>query len=336
MDMNNKVIIGPFPPPYHGSSILAKELSQKLDTRKIQSSILTQKNPLFALINLFSSVLMLKEKKVIIFTASRLLGKIRDTFIIFLLLLRKRNVFVYIHNNPFYNKSFLGKILFFLSKYLISIFSYRSNEYKYLKKHNRGTKIIHNMIPDEDLILEKTEKKNSSQKIKFIICSHIIEFKNVENSIELVTKSNLNYTIDVIGSYNSNYGMKVFQKYQNNTNINFHGEVYGNKKIKILKSSDILIHLSLNEEFPLIQIECLGMGLPFISYINVGGIKQVLSKRIRNLFLHEISYLNEKTFGAVVNNILLTKNISPEMQKIFNKNFSTARMVKEFNKLGFV
>ena len=138
------------------------------------------------------------------------------------------------------------------------------------------------MIPDEELIVEKTEKKKSSKKIKFIICSHIIEFKNVENSIELVVKSNLNYTIDVIGSYNSNYGMKVFQKYKNSPNINFHGEVYGNKKIQLLKNSDILIHLSLNEEFPLIQIECLGIGLPFISYINVGGIKQVLSKRTGN------------------------------------------------------
>jgi hypothetical protein len=336
MAMNNKVIIGPFPPPYHGSSILAKELSQKLHTRKIQSSILTQKNIFFALINLFSSILMLKEKKVIIFTASRLLGKIRDTLIIFLLLFRKRNVFVYIHNNPFYDESFFGRILFFFSKYLTSIFSYESNEYNYLKKHNRNIKIIYNMIPDEELIVEKTEKKKSSKKIKFIICSHIIEFKNVENSIELVVKSNLNYTIDVIGSYNSNYGMKVFQKYKNSPNINFHGEVYGNKKIQLLKNSDILIHLSLNEEFPLIQIECLGIGLPFISYINVGGIKQVLSKRIGNLFLHEINYLNEKTFGVVIKNILLAKNIAPEMQEIFQKNFSTDRMIKEFKKLGFV
>jgi len=335
MGMNNKVIIGPFPPPYHGSSILAKELSKNLDTRKIQSSILTQKNLFYSLINLFYSVLMIEEKKVMIFTASRLLGKVRDTLIIFILLIKKRDIFVCIHNNPFYDKSFFGRILFFFSKYLTSIFTYESNEHNYLKKNNRNIKIIHNIVPDEKLIVEKTDKKKISKNIKFVICSHIIEFKNVENSIDLAIKSNLKYTIDIIGSYNSNYGMKVFEKYKSNSNINFHGEVYGSKKIQLLRNSDILIHLSLNEEFPLIQIECIGIGLPFISYINVGGIKQVLPKKIESLFLHEITYLNKETFGIVVKNIISQENIAPEMKEIFKMNFSIASMTKEFKKLGF-
>tara|TARA_B100001115_G_C15663167_1_gene319976 strand:+ start:308 stop:652 length:345 start_codon:yes stop_codon:yes gene_type:complete len=113
MDIHNKVIIGPFPPPYHGSSILAKELSKNLDTRKIQSSILSRKNIFYSLINLFYNVLTIREKKIIIFTASKLLGKARDTFIILILLIKKKDIFVYIHNNPFYDKSFFGRILFF-------------------------------------------------------------------------------------------------------------------------------------------------------------------------------------------------------------------------------
>lgn len=335
MVINNKVIIGPFPPPYHGSSILAKELSKNLETRKIQSSILSRKNIIYSLINLFYNVLTVKEKKIIIFTASKLLGKARDTLIILILLIKKKDVFVYIHNNPFYDKSFLGRILFFLSKYLTSIFTYESKEFKYLKKNNRSIKIIYNIVPDEKLILKKNEKKEFSKRITFVICSHIIEFKNVDYSIDLATKSGMEYSIDIIGSYNSKYGMEVYKKYKDNINIKFHGEVYGNEKIQILKKSDILIHLSLNEEFPLIQIECLGLGLPFISYEDVGGIKHVLPFEIKSLFLHNIEYLNENTFKKVVKDIISHKKISSEMVEIFETNFTKSTMIKEFKKLGF-
>ncbi len=335
MDINNKVIIGPFPPPYHGSSILAKELSKNLNTRKIQSSILSRKNIFFSSINLLYNVLTVREKKIIIFTASKFLGKARDTFIILILLIKKKDIIVYIHNNPFYDKSFFGRILFFFSKYLTSIFTYESKEFKYLKKNNRTTKIIHNIVPDEKIILEKNNKKRISKKIRFVICSHIIEFKNVDYSIDLVIKSGIEYSIEIIGSYNTKYGMKVFKKYKDDMNIKFHGEIYGDEKIQILKKSDILIHLSFNEEFPLIQIECLGLGLPFISYENVGGIKQVLPNDIQSLFLHNIKYLNENTFNEVVKNIISHEKIAPEMVEIFENNFSKSTMIKEFKKLGF-
>ena len=62
------------------------------------------------------------------------------------------------------------------------------------------------------------------------------------------------------------------------------------KKIKILSQSDILIHLSENEEFPLIQIECLGLGLPFLSYKNVGGISKIKKKQVINYFMIKIIY----------------------------------------------
>ena len=42
MDSNNQhsVLIGPFPPPNHGSSILAKQLSEGLKTARIESGII--------------------------------------------------------------------------------------------------------------------------------------------------------------------------------------------------------------------------------------------------------------------------------------------------------
>ena len=78
----------------------------------MESSV-KRKNLFLAIISLLIKVIKVKEKKVIIFTASKTVGKARDLLIIFILLLKRKKIYVCIHNNPFFTKGILSNILFF-------------------------------------------------------------------------------------------------------------------------------------------------------------------------------------------------------------------------------
>ena len=110
--------------------------------------------------------------------------------------------------------------------------------------------------------------------------------------------------------------------------------MYGKEKIKILNQSNILLHLSLNEEFPLVQIECLGLGLPFISYSSVGGMNKILDSKIKNRFFFKEKEVNDANFEKIVTDIMYDKRIISDMKKNFQRYFSKEKMLNEFRKIG--
>jgi len=328
------VLVGPFPPPTHGSSILAKQLSEGLNARKIYSNVSSGRNTVLSIVFLLSSLFKIKEEKIIVFTASKFIGKFRDIIIIVILLMKKKDIYVCIHNNPFFTNGILSKVLLLLSKYFTSIFSYESDEYFLLKSKSRDVFVIHTAVPDEKLISRQKIKRNIENPIRFSVCSHILKSKNVDKAITLLSHSKINWKLDIVGSYNSRYGKSFIQKYKSDDRITFHGEIYGIEKIKILIQSDILIHLSENEEFPLIQIECLGLGLPFLSYKNVGGISKILNYKTSDKLFYDKDYLLSKNLIKIISEIKADINLKNDMRNTFEKYFSIDKMLNKYKNIG--
>ena len=73
--------------------------------------------------------------------------------------------------------------------------------------------------------------------------------------------------------------------------INYHGVIYGEEKDKFLGGSDIFVHPSLDDCFPLVLLEAMKYELPIVA-TNVGGISDMI-KNGENGLICEVNNPNE-------------------------------------------
>ena len=341
MEIKQICIVGPMPPPVHGASVLARLLSLHLGAVEIRSNITHQNSERFSMFRkicmLFRSLLTVNSGKFVVFTASELPGKFRDLVIILILIIRKRDLYVCVHNNPFYSDDLLGSIHKYLAKFYTIIYSYRSPEFEDCLNSGFRVKVIKNAVPEESDIScfmkrRQLAKNGFDGPIKFLICANPHPFKNIQFTIDALRKLKTDWTLDVIGALDSQFARDLVANNQS-ANIKFLGAVHGTSKFKMLADSDILLHLSTNEEFPLIQLEALLMETPFISLLGVGGLYHDLPESIKKKYFFSSGTIANGGLDAIVNSLRCDMAVVKEAKDFYLKNHGLEKMINEYSEL---
>ncbi len=333
----------PLPPPIHGASILAEDLMNFLDAKGTPTNFYSAHGGAFSVIrrmlNVLRSITRTDYRIAVVFTASAFPGKLRDSFLVMLLLLAKKKVVIVSHNNPFFSRSMLGAINLRLAKFCTTIFSYPSQEFLLLKANNYDARVIYTAAPNEpDLIALRKDmhwSKNVSiprRKLRVLICSHVLPFKNVDKALEALASIELPYEVDVIGSCDTEYGVSVKNRLES-AKVRFHGALFGKKKLKQIGRADLLLHFSENEELPLIQLECMAVGLPFLSFSGVGGLASTLPDNLRGFYFHSPEDLCSPALEKLLKRVLNNRELSARATDYYNETYSGDRMRIQFSEV---
>lgn len=338
---NRGVILGPVEPPRHGASALTRILSNEIPCSRFATNISKSDRgsiyKLWAFCVLLNKVMFLSLDRALVFTASETPGKLRDFFILLILILRRIPICVAIHNNPFYNSGILGWLHILLSSKYSAIFSYESQEYVAQKRLGREVCVIRTCAPNENKLLNfpiKHKVFRAKGEVNFLMCSNVLPFKNIDLAIEFILNFSKNATVDILGRCDDQYGRSLVERF-GSRRVRFHGFVEGNRKYQFIKSADVLVHLSDKEEFPLVEVECLAAGLPFIAFDGVGGLSTVVSTFLREKFFVERDALNQDVFNSKVDELIDDTVTRQMMRSFYEDNFSSARMVKEYKQCLF-
>ena len=136
--------------------------------------------------------------------------------------------------------------------------------------------VVNNGIEDS---IKKYDKKNENINILYV--SNLRESKGVMDLITIYSKLAEKYKeiiLNVAGEFDEKHFEKkikdiVHEKGLTNSVI-FHGTVEGQNKERLYQKCDLFLYPTHNDAMPLVLIECMKYGLPFIAY-NVGAIKEL-------------------------------------------------------------
>jgi glycosyltransferase involved in cell wall biosynthesis len=348
--MKNKILFFiQLPPPVHGSSIVGKMVSDNLkinnnfNTVFINSSLSTNTGQVnifkvekiihyFKLIRSFiKQVHSFKPELFYIAMTASGIGFLKDFPFILYCKLKKIKVVIHLHNKGIakYSRNIIYRLLYFivfknskviiLSKKLsIDIPDYVKNNDIYIC--NNGMKKLVTQIP----------KKSPSNKVRILFISNLIESKGVFillESLKLLLESNISFCCDIVGGA-ADVSEEILLKKINDLgllkNVNYLGKLYGEKKDKIFKESDIFVFPTYykNEAFPLVILESFMYGIPVIT-TNEGGISDIVRNKINGLIIKkESSYEAFRAIQKLVNEPRLYEKISLNCINDFNNKYT--------------
>ena len=289
------------PPPVHGSSIVGGFINEStlinnvfiskyinLGTSKSIDEI--GKNGFAKIITYFKIILrVFKELTVfkpdIVYLAMTAKGVAfyKDMVIAFLAKLFGRQLVIHFHNkgvsdnqnkwfdNLLYKFVFKNTKVILLSKYL----------YPDIKKYVKEEDVYYcpNGIPDIDLKEVHTINKNDSVQLLFL--SNLIESKGVYVLLDALNalkskgiKFNCNF-VGGIGDINEAYFNNRVASLQLQACVNYLGKKFEQEKMVIFKQSDIFVHPSYSDCFPLVLLEASQFKLPLVSTFE-GAIPEII------------------------------------------------------------
>ena len=215
------------------------------------------------------------------------LGLLKTAIIQFLLNLKSKRSYLYVHrgdlDSNYFNSSLYKRIMINLilkSSFKIIFLSKIFTKNSKISQIKNKILVVPNALRknDYDLSRELFKKKIKRRKenvktINFLYCGNIQKEKGINKilkSIESINSFEKEYQIKL-----DIYGMKFDNINLNNKFIEYKGKLDTNKRLSKMSEYDCLILASKNEGLPMILIESLSIGLPFITS-KVGAIKDLL------------------------------------------------------------
>lgn len=210
----------------------------------------------------------------------------------------------------------------FFSKYIICISNNVKNTFAYTNSNK--VKKIYNSFPKENKIL--FNKKNN--KIVILLCSKLIEEKNVKVFFQVINefnkkKNNFNFWILGDGKLKNYYK----SKFKKNKNVKFLGFRINTKDY--YRIADILVAPSLIEAFGRTIIEALNNGT-YVIASNNNSFKEIVTDNKLISFANN-NFLNYiKKIEILINNrrYLNKKDIQNKFQKKILKKFTYTNVLK--------
>jgi glycosyltransferase involved in cell wall biosynthesis len=186
-----------------------------------------------------------------------------------------------------------------------------------VKVKRKNTFLLKNtIIPNERISFTP---KNRFKKA--ILISNIRRAKNIEFAIEL--SKALDISVDV---YGNNGEDEYYKKIQENLPGSKVKIIEGISDFsKIYNEYDFAIHAAMSESGPLVTLEYMAYGIPFIAY-NTGEVAYTLKKELP---LHFMNTFDVKEWVKNLKQIEAQENISEKLKSLFNKYFSPENYVNE-------
>jgi glycosyltransferase involved in cell wall biosynthesis len=259
------------------------------------------KNPLFKILRYFKIIFkflccLLNFKPEIIYLAinAKGVGFYKDFPIaLFAKFFRKKLVLHY-HNKGVSTyqhmilDNLLYKILFKNSKIILLSENLYNDISKYVSKED--VFFCPNGIPDTNKFLNAKQEKNDITQLMFL--SNLIESKGVFvllESLKLLKNQGFKFHCNMVGGEGDislkelNNKIKILNL---SDSVIYLGKKYGKDKFDIFKKSDIFIHPTLDDCFPLVLLEAMQFSLPIIS-TSIGGIPDLVKHSETGLILEE-------------------------------------------------
>lgn len=323
------------PPPIHGSALVgqyikdSETLNNSFDSKFInlstsktieeigQRPIVKSIRYFKILINFFFNLLIFKPDKIYLAITAKGMGFYKDFLFAFLAKLFGKKLVLHFHNkgvslnqdkfidNLFYRFLFNRTKVILLSENLFYDVS------KYVKPHN--VCYCPNGIP---VVKDSYLNKSSYNEVpQLLFLSNLHESKGVYillEALEYLNNQRLNFYCNIIGSVGdislSQLNHKI--KYLGlQDNVSYLGEKYDKDKYDIFNSSDVFIHPTTDDCFPLVLLEAMQFCLPIIS-TNIGGIPSIIE---RNETGYIINKIDPEELSQSIKELILNKGNARKM-----------------------
>lgn len=353
MKKNKLLFIIPLTPKNHGVAFLNnflisnKYIKKNVNFKYINSS--TNKkfseigniniNKFINLIKIFFKIIFIfrkfKPDKVYVNISPYWIGFFKDIVIILILkLFVKKKIVAHIHGVGFkklIKNKFLKLLIKKILKNVFIIFLSRSlkKDLDHIYDHKLNHFTLNNFA--EYQITRKYKKK----VLTIVYLANLIPSKGILTLLKVLQnlqqRKKYIFKTNIIGStYDTKFKSLIIKESKNIKNIKFLGRLYGNKKINVLKNSNLFVYPTKNDAMPIVLIEALSVGLPIISS-NLGAISDLV-KHEQNGFLFQkndvkkLQYYIEK----YLKNPKMITTHSKNSKILFNKNFTKKRFLDNF------
>lgn len=336
--MKSKILfILHLPPPVHGSAMVgqyikdSKVVDKAFDTRFINlSTSLTideiGKNPIIKISRYFKIVfkviwclLSFKPETVYLAITAKGIGFYKDFPIALLVKLFGKKLVLHYHNKGVVNyqdrvlDNLFYKLLFKNSNVILLSEKLHEDVIKYVAKEN--VFFCPNGIPNTNNFLNKVPKKHDV--FQFLFLSNLIESKGVYillEALEILKNQGFKFHCNIVGG-EGDISLEVLNNKIKDLNLSdsvtYLGKKYGNDKLEIFNNSDVFIHPTLDDCFPLVLLEAMQFSLPIIS-TNEGGIPDIIKH-------NETGFIVEKKNPVVLAESIKKLIDNPELAKTMGK-----------------
>lgn len=344
------LLFGSYPPPYHGSSIYLRDLTELLikdgefDVIRINCSSknkgLTELgswtftnayNALIAIIRLILKLIFKKIDIVYIPIAQNKNAFFRDGIAIILSKVFGKKVLIHLHGSyfkEFYDKSgFLCKKFIDLSMKSCEGAIVLGKNLKYIFENwfdDSKIFVLTNFVPNRGF---KKNINNEKNPINVIYLSNILKSKGIFELLEafkIIKHSFNNTSLIIVGKIikdpffmmTADETKREFNKMLKNLdNVEYVGAISDvEKKMNILINSDIFVLPSWYpvEGQPLSIIEAMSCGLPIISTKNVGAIEEVVTDGFNGILVEK---KNVEQLAKAIETLIIDKEKRIKMGK---------------------
>lgn len=166
--------------------------------------------------------------------------------------------------------------------------------------------------------VNKTHKKGSY----FVCLSRLVKQKGIDLAVNTCTKNN--FPLIVIGKGDELNNLRDIA----GSNVEFVESCDDNNKFKILSGAKALIYPSRDEDFGIVPVEALKMGVPVIAF-NSGGVKETVFEGKNGIFFDK--YCEDMLAQAIKK--FEKMNISEKECKKSVRQYSSYRFMKEIRNL---
>lgn len=260
-------------------------------------------------------------------------GNIRDSFYLWLMILKQKKIVTHFHNSAFGNVVTRNRILQFINKWIykhinkIIVLGYKSKEmFETLMIPDSKFKVIRNGV-DEDLFIseENFKKKQQSKPINIIYFSNMIKEKGYDIVLEVAKKmqGNPEYHFYFSGKFFDKQLEEAFKKdISGMNNVTYYNGVYGQEKKKLLQKMHYFVLPSRykDETLPISMLEAMASGV-YIIATDVGVISEVIKEMPSNILKN-----SNNTLSIEIQNIISQTNVNIDFS-----DFKMNRIKSEFS-----
>lgn len=344
------LFIVPLPPPVHGSAMVSQQIK---DSKLISDSFLCdwvnlstsrsmdeigQRNPvkiwrfLFALFITFWKLLTHRYALCYIAIACRGSGFLKDAPFVLLCKLFRRKMVIHHHNKGMANDvdrmpfKWLMPMVYKKAKVILLSWRLYFDIEKIVPKENV-------MICPNGIVADNLEHinvvKSENRVPHLLFLSNLMESKGVYvllDACKILKDKGVEFVCDFVGGETSEIDSDMFNTEVNRrglgTHVIYNGRKYGAEKARFFADSDIFIHPTYNDCFPLVLLEAMQYQLPIVT-TNEGGIPDVVQDGVNGIICER---QNAESLAAAIEKLLLNPALRRQMGEagydIFRQNFT--------------
>lgn len=176
-------------------------------------------------------------------------------------------------------------------------------------------------------------RKGKDETVSLLFLGHMMESKGplvLLEACRLLRDWGVRFQARFIGAwFNTEFKKDFYQlveKYGLENNVNTYGEVFGEQKYCLLAGSDIFVHPTLDDAFPLVLLEAMQFGLAVIA-TRVGAIPEIVDEHLTGIVVPKSDF---KQLAAGIGELIADPNLRLEMGRRGREKFLSHYTAKAF------